>query len=476
MVMAVLQESGLAHARLELEITESHLLERNAVTLAALHELRASGVRIAIDDFGVGYSSLGYLPSFPFDKLKIDRTFVSGAGRQRDCRAIVRAITGLCSNLVMTCAAEGVETEEQLATVTFENCTEAQGYLFSPALAASCIPAFLKKMHVRDEKSTVARRIPPMSEFAFRGIVESANDIVIVTTADSEPPGPVIIYVNPAFTRLTGYSAEEVIGLSPRLLQGPGTDRGTLNEIRAGLQAGRMVHEKVLNFAKSGAPYWLDLRISPLRDDAGCITHYVAIERDVTMEKRRLDELEFMADRDTLTGIPNRRALLRMTEAEIAAARACDADKRVVAGPCMAFIDVDHFKQVNDTFGHAAGDAVLFGLADRLAENVRRADTLGRIGGEEFAVCMPGVTLNEATMLAERLRRAVAEAPVELPSGRIAVTVSIGVAAFDQDDTLARLMGRADAALYAAKSGGRDRVTAMTHTAEPRDRSLLAFQ
>ena len=88
----------------------------------------------------------------------------------------------------------------------------------------------------------------------------------------------------------------------------------------------------------------------------------------------------------------------------------------------MAFIDVDHFKQVNDQLGHEVGDAVLFGVADRLAENVRRADMLGRIGGEEFAVCMPSVTLQDAEALAERLRRAVTSAPIDTPTGPVPVT------------------------------------------------------
>jgi diguanylate cyclase (GGDEF)-like protein len=126
----------------------------------------------------------------------------------------------------------------------------------------------------------------------------------------------------------------------------------------------------------------------------------------------------------------------------------------------MAFIDVDHFKQVNDQLGHPIGDAVLFAVADRLAENVRRGDMLGRLGGEEFAVCMPRVTIQEAEALAERLRRAVAAAPFETPAGLVSITISIGVAAYKKGDSVVRLMKRADAAMYAAKRAGRDRVTA----------------
>ena len=272
-------------------------------------------------------------------------------------------------------------------------------------------------------------------------------------------PGPLIVYANPAFSRLTGYSVAEAIGRSPRFLQGDGTSRGTLDRIAARLRAGEAVHEKVLNYAKNGAPYWLDLRIVPLRDATGAITHFAAIERDVTMDKRRLDELEFVADRDTLTGIHNRRALLRVAEEEI---RAADARHRAGVtsqeGPCLAFIDVDHFKRVNDLMGHAAGDAVLFGMAGMLTANARRSDLVGRIGGEEFAVLMPDLPLREAEALAERLRRVVAAKPFETSSGPVPVTISIGVAAYREGDGLAQLMGRADRAMYAAKRGGRDRV------------------
>jgi PAS domain S-box-containing protein len=110
-----------------------------------------------------------------------------------------------------------------------------------------------------------------MPQISFKQIVESANDIIIVTDANLDLPGPRIVYVNPAFTRLTGYTAHEAIGLNPRMLQGPGTDRAILDVIATELRAGREVRQKILNYAKSGSPYWLDLRIKPLRNTNGLI-------------------------------------------------------------------------------------------------------------------------------------------------------------------------------------------------------------
>ena len=130
-IQAALAVSGLAAARLELEITESVLLHDSPGTLAMLHALRALGVRIAMDDFGTGYSSLSYLHSFPFDKIKIDRMFIRDVLDRASSGAIVRAIAGLGASLGIATTAEGVETQEQLARLRLDGCTEVQGYLFS---------------------------------------------------------------------------------------------------------------------------------------------------------------------------------------------------------------------------------------------------------------------------------------------------------------------------------------------------------
>jgi predicted signal transduction protein with EAL and GGDEF domain len=132
-VMGALQESGLPASRLELEITESVLLQNSEATLSILHELRAQGVRISLDDFGTGYSSLSYLRSFPFDKIKIDQSFVRGLAANHDAQAIVRSIISLGKGLGVTITAEGVETEAEFSCLRNEGCHEGQGFLFSRA-------------------------------------------------------------------------------------------------------------------------------------------------------------------------------------------------------------------------------------------------------------------------------------------------------------------------------------------------------
>jgi predicted signal transduction protein with EAL and GGDEF domain len=148
-IVSALSASGLDASRLVLEITETVLLQDDRAILDTLHQIRALGARISMDDFGTGYSSLSYLRSFPFDKIKIDRSFIQELGRKDDCIAIIRAVTRLGENLGMVTIAEGVETHEQLDILRAEGCTQVQGYLFSPPRPASEVPKLLETINPR---------------------------------------------------------------------------------------------------------------------------------------------------------------------------------------------------------------------------------------------------------------------------------------------------------------------------------------
>jgi predicted signal transduction protein with EAL and GGDEF domain len=152
-VVSALANSGLSPKRLELEITESLFLAETEANLAILHQLRELGISISMDDFGTGYSSLSYLRSFPFDKIKIDRSFVKDLAERSDCVAIVRAISGLGRSLNITTTAEGVETMDQLDWLRAEGCNEVQGFLFSPAKPATEIEALLSRFGARASKA-----------------------------------------------------------------------------------------------------------------------------------------------------------------------------------------------------------------------------------------------------------------------------------------------------------------------------------
>jgi diguanylate cyclase (GGDEF)-like protein len=143
-VVSALSASGLNPARLDLEITETVLLQRDQAVLDALHQIKGLGVRISMDDFGTGYSSLSYLRSFPFDKIKIDRSFTKELGGKEDCTAIIRAMTRLGNSLGMTTIAEGVETQVQLDILRAEGCEQVQGFLFSPPVPAKEVPKLIR--------------------------------------------------------------------------------------------------------------------------------------------------------------------------------------------------------------------------------------------------------------------------------------------------------------------------------------------
>ncbi|MGY4305530.1 putative signal transduction protein with EAL and GGDEF domain [Bradyrhizobium sp. USDA 4369] len=156
LVMDVLKQSGLPPSRLELEITETLVLEKSGQVLATLHALRALGVRISMDDFGTGYSSLSYLRSFPFDKIKVDQSFIRDLAANREAQAIVRSIVSLGKGLGVTITAEGVETEAELRCLRAEGCHEGQGYLFSRPRPNAEIVGLLEAQSAADRRVMVA--------------------------------------------------------------------------------------------------------------------------------------------------------------------------------------------------------------------------------------------------------------------------------------------------------------------------------
>ena len=290
--------------------------------------------------------------------------------------------------------------------------------------------------------------------FDFQQIVDAANDIVIVTKADPiDPPGPEIVYVNKAFTELTGYTPEEVIGKTPRLLQSSGTDVNTRKAIKQALQNHQPVRVTIRNYAKSGREYWLDLSILALRNAAGEVTHFVAIERDVTEQKELQHKLETLSRTDPLTGLLNRRSL------EDCLAEEYSRFTRHYTKFSVLLLDIDHFKSINDQYGHSTGDRVLKMLADSCTDNLRKHDVVARYGGEEFCVILPYTDGEQAAVLAEKLRTGISAKALKVGDSAVRVTASIGLSEVRATDkNPGEILERADAALYQAMQTGRDRV------------------
>jgi diguanylate cyclase (GGDEF)-like protein/PAS domain S-box-containing protein len=283
------------------------------------------------------------------------------------------------------------------------------------------------------------------------------------------------VFVNRAFEETTGYSLEEVKGLSPRILQGPGTNRATVARIRKALERWEPVHEELLNYRKDGTPFWVDLSIVPVADETGWFHYWVSVQRDISARKRieatvieQRDSYRRASLMDELTGLLNRRGLKE------AAATTC------AAAPCPTLtlfaIDLDRFKQLNDTLGHDAGDAVLKVVAERLKAEALSGDLVARMGGDEFMMLDTGQDRQDALQRANALEKALSQ-PV--PYGRTCLPchASVGAASGSWDDYASgALFRRADLALYSAKSKGRGQAAVFAADMERRflDRMSLA--
>jgi diguanylate cyclase (GGDEF)-like protein/PAS domain S-box-containing protein len=322
--------------------------------------------------------------------------------------------------------------------------------------------------------------------FSYRDIIQNTQDIIIVTDAEDVqgPLGPKIVFVNKAFEELTGYKASEVIGETPRILQGRGTDKCALENIRAALEKQEPVREQLLNYSKTGHPYWLDMNIFPLRNKFGKVTHFAAIERDVTdstfkahqLEKSNADlkalketlehvvatqtkklrianqRLEKLAYYDDLTGIANRRSFKDQ------ASKLVSLSLRYNHFFMTGLLDIDRFKRINDSCGHDVGDKVLQQVAGVLKSRFRQEDAFGRIGGEEFAFALVVESEQAAALFCERLRAELEISDLQIEGCNLPLSVSIGysVSKLEETYTLGDALKQADQALYNAKNSGRN--------------------
>ena len=410
--------------------------------------------------------------------------------------------------------------------------------------------------------------------FLTAGIIERLYDSVIITTTDLEAPGPLIVYANPAFCRKTGYSRDELIGQSPRILQGPATERAVIDRLRDNLRTGETFEGETVNYRKSGEPYivrwnirpsysvrtgrsyyvsvqretthevevnqindrivesvaegivaidasghtrllnpaarrlldlpaeqdwlgaqWRDLftsnqdadpsafvepiarviesgealsnhrgrwqrrdgshvdiemSVTPMTVAEGSGHGCVVIVRDNTLQRRFEQRLWNAANRDVLTNAYNRRFGEEILTREIGLAEQEGVPLSII------YFDIDHFKPINDEYGHGAGDKILMALADCVVQRLRQSDYLIRWGGEEFLIVLPGTPQANAGKVAEALCGRIAATDFEHGPGSI--TISAGVGEYQPGEGVRDWVNRVDEALYAAKEGGRNRV------------------
>ncbi|MCX8087019.1 MAG: EAL domain-containing protein [Rhodocyclaceae bacterium] len=281
------------------------------------------------------------------------------------------------------------------------------------------------------------------------GVFKHAQEGIIITDAAAN-----IVDVNDTFLGLTGYRREEVLGKNPRFLSSGRQDKAFYREMWATLLDKGFWRGEMWNRRKDGSFYVQQTSISAVRAESGEITHYIGLSSDISELKESQQMLERMAYFDALTGLPNRRMLTdRLQQAMAHTLRS----ERLLA---VCYLDLDGFKPINDTWGHATGDRILIEAAQRLEKCVRAGDTVSRLGGDEFVLLLTDLAhLEECERILDRVRHELA-APYTLPEGTAQMSASIGVTLFPLDGAdVDGLIRHADQAMYASKQSGRNRIT-----------------
>ncbi len=289
--------------------------------------------------------------------------------------------------------------------------------------------------------------------------LRQVSDAVVICAPDGS-----VISMNEAHERVTGYGIDDLLGRNCRILQGPQTDPAAVRAMHEAVASGLAYSGEVLNYRKNGQPFWNDLTISPVHDANGRVTHFIGVTRDATQRREAQAFIARQALYDALTELPNRRLLLdRLDQALL-------TSKRSGLHGALLYVDLDHFKALNDTHGHDLGNQLLVEAARRLRGCVREADTVARLGGDEFVVLLDGLAADEwassqqAQAVREKMRNALAQPyrlSVTLSGGAsMAIehhcTASVGIALFPGHGLHPQeILRTADAAMYQDKQSRR---------------------
>lgn len=285
-------------------------------------------------------------------------------------------------------------------------------------------------------------------------VFEATQDGIVIFDADMH-----ILSVNQGFCDMTGYDEASLLGHELYLL----AENADVSESRRGVVASTLRHVgrwqgELRGVRKNGEAFPLQVKAAAVKDGAGMLTHYVAICSDISAVRKAESELKYLAHYDPLTSLPNR--LLAMDRLEHAMER-CDRDRDWVG---LLFVDLDHFKNINDTLGHSVGDELLRGVAQRMRNTVRAEDTVARLGGDEFMVIIERVDRIEDVADVARKIVTLISLPFPAAGGDLSISASVGISLFPEDGaTRETLIRAADTAMYAAKDLGRNRYAFYTN-------------
>ena len=281
----------------------------------------------------------------------------------------------------------------------------------------------------------------------YASVFVHAGEGIMITDATST-----IIEVNDTFCQITGYTREEILGQSPNILRSERQTAEFYAEMWDTLKAEGSWKSEIWNRRKNGEVYAELLTISAVKDEKGLLQNYVAIFSDISLMKKHQDQLEHIAHYDVLTNLPNRVLLTdRLNQSMLHSRR----HKNLLA---VAFLDMDGFKLVNDTYGHNTGDKLLVAFSERISEALRESDTLARIGGDEFIFTIADlVKVEDSIPVLERLLHSL-RSPITVGEITLKISASVGVAIYPRDsDDADILIRKADHAMYSAKQAGKNR-------------------
>lgn len=275
--------------------------------------------------------------------------------------------------------------------------------------------------------------------------LEAAGNGVIITNLQGK-----IQWANPAFSRLCGYSNEELLGETPRILKSGQQSTEYYQALWAAISNGENWSSETVERAKDGNLYTVSQSITPIVNE-GELTHFIAIHEDISAQKMTQERIEHMAHYDALTGLPNRALFYDRLRQALSLAR------RNKSGFALMYMDLDGFKQVNDSMGHHAGDLLLIGVAERLSGCMRESDTVARLGGDEFTIILNETHMHDDVAgVAQKIIKAIS-VPFDLEGREARIGISIGIARYSEEASNEdELMKRADEAMYEAKSAGKN--------------------
>lgn len=314
-----------------------------------------------------------------------------------------------------------------------------------------------------DEAGNIEYVLKVSSDITMRK--EAEGELLKLSQAVEQSPNSIIItdlnanihYSNAAFTKMSGYTQAEVLGKNPRFLQSGKVPAATYTEMWEALINGKTWHGEFINRAKDGVEYIESIVASPIFSADGKISHYMMIKENITEKKRSEERINYLANFDMLTGLPNR------AQMEEKVRFAINIAKRHESSFGMIFLDIDHFKDINDTLGHHVGDIVLIQIANRFQSVLRAEDAVSRFGGDEFIFLISGADQKRIMHVVKKLMDILAE-PFKIEDNELMITVSMGIALYPIDGKDHEILSKnADAAMYRTKEEGRNGYRFFTH-------------